>query len=109
MKVEKKLLEDFDLLLLTGRQTRGACGQIDPEWHLCEEFIETAFLAFPVENKRVVGSRSDEVLGDRHVRYEGKMLIDHPEAQRMSLPRIIDLMDSSIDPYVTRIGVVIAH
>ena len=51
-----------------------------------------------------VGAREHEILGHRHGRHRGEVLVDHAEAERVRRARIVDRLFAAVDQDVARVG-----
>ena len=106
---EEELLEDLQLLLLARRKTAHGAVEIEPERHGLQEPLEAGELLLPVDDGGQGILAQHQVLGHRHARHQGEVLIDHAEAQVMGLARVGDVPNLARDPDLSRVRVIVAH
>ena len=91
MRLQVELLEDFDFLLFAGGEVADQGPRVDAEGHCLHEVFELLGLRLPVDDGRHVLAGHDQVFDDGHVLDEREVLVDHADAEGMSLPRILEL------------------
>ena len=107
--VEIELLQDFELLLLAGREAGDRNLQRHLERHLFEEGFEPGDLLPPIDDRRGMGARDDEILRRRQRGDQREMLVDHADAMRMRVARRGDHLLLAVDQHAAARRLVEAH
>src|SRR5262249_41917305 len=103
-----ELLEDFDFLLLTRGKTGYRHVERNLERNRAHECIEALALFAPVDHQRDIVPRHHQVLGDRHARHEGEVLVHHADTERMGVLWRTNLAFTPVHDDLARIRAVVA-
>jgi hypothetical protein len=87
-----ELLEQFELLFFPGGQLRWARIEVQPERCRPEKLLEFDALGFPVDQRRRLATRQQQVLGHRHARRQREMLVHHADPERPRHHRVGDVL-----------------
>ena len=87
--IEIEQLQDFELLLLARGERGNRPVERHAERHAGEERLEPVALLAPVDDARRVGAAGDEILRRRQRGHEREMLVDHADAERLRVARIV--------------------
>ena len=80
-RLKEELLEQFKLLLFTGRQFRRACVQVKAEWRGGQKGLQTRALGPPVDHRWHMPTCEQQVFRHTHSRGQREVLVDHANAQ----------------------------
>ena len=104
--LDRQRLRDLDQLLVGHRQA--ADGRVDVELHLelIEQGLGRAPRGTPVDRAEATGRgvADEDVLGDRQVREEPRLLVDDCDPQRASVRRAGDLHRFTVEPDRPAVG-----
>ena len=86
-----ELLQDLDLLLLTGGEARDRTVEIEPERDRGHEDAQAVPLRLPVDDRGHLVAGHHEVLGHGHARYQREVLVHHADPERVGVVRRSDV------------------
>ncbi len=107
--VEIEQLEDFELLLLAGGERGDGTVERHAERHARQELFEHGAFLAPVDDLRRIGAADDQIFGGGERRHQREMLIDHADAERLSVLGIGDSYLLAIEFDLAFVGRVETH
>jgi hypothetical protein len=103
-----ELLEDLDLLLLTGGQARDRAVEVEAERDGGHEGGQLIRFRTPVDDRGDLVARHHEVLRHRHARHQREVLVHHPDSERVRVVRRPDVALAAAHDDLARVRLVIA-
>ena len=107
-RLQEQLLQDLQLLLLASRQLLRRGVQVQLEGRGGHEGLQLGAHPLPVDHGGQGASRDQQVLGHRHARHHGEVLVDHADAQRPRHGGGMDVVLAAVQQHRAVVGPVVA-